>query len=213
MKNGVFYAVTAGLVGAGLWAAIAYYAEMELGLLAWGIGAAVGAAMMAGVKERAGSASGVAALVIALVSIVGGKYFAVELAFGDVDSEWEQEAERMANDEEYTISWLADDVILEYEEAGKPINYPPGADIDMPETKADYPADVWAEAEQRWAAMSPKEQEDFRADVLEEYKAFYDDFAGEIKTEGFLASFSLFDLLWFGLGGVSAYKLGAGLGG
>jgi hypothetical protein len=61
--------------------------------------------------------------------------------------------------------------------------------------------------------MSPKEQEDFRADVLEEYKAFYDDFAGEIKTEGFLASFSLFDLLWFGLGGVSAYKLGAGLGG
>lgn len=203
----------AGGIGAAIWAAIAYFAEYELGLLAWGIGAAVGAAMMAGAQERAGAQTGAIALVIALASIVAGKYFAVELDFNEFTQDWSEEEQRLENDEEYAISYIADDVVFEYESAGKPLNYPPSANLDMPESSSDYPSDVWADAEQRWQAMSDQERADFRVSVIEENKAAFEQFAGDIKAEGFLASFSLFDVLWFGLGGFSAYKLGAGLGG
>lgn len=212
MGKGVLYAATAGFVGAIIWAAIAYYAEYELGLLAWGIGAAVGAAMMAGVQEKASTQTGILALAIALVSIVGGKYLAVEMIFSDLDGEWDGEVIRLANDEPYAISWIADEVIGEYEAEGKPINFPATANLDSPETANDYPGDVWADASQRWQAMSADEQQAFRDDVIERQKLNFEAISGSYKTEGFLASFSFFDILWFGLGGISAYKLGAGLG-
>jgi len=211
MNKGILYAATAGFVGALLWAAIAYYGDLEIGLLAWGIGAAVGGAMLAGVHEKAGPQTGVIALAIALVSIVGGKYMAVEMAFSGIDSEWDGEIIRLEQDEEYAISWLADEVVGEYQDQGKPVNYPPSANRDMPETRADYPSDVWTEASQRWQGMSSEDQQTFREDVIAQQKAIFAAVSSEIKTEGFLASFSFFDILWFGLGGISAYKLGAGL--
>jgi len=211
MNKGILYAATAGFVGALLWAAIAYYGELEIGLLAWGIGAAVGAAMMAGAQDKAGTQTGVAALGIALLAIIVGKYMAVEMAFSGIDGEWDAEIARLESDEQYAISWIADDVIEEYAAQGKPVNYPSGANLDMPETQQDYPSDVWADASQRWRQMSADEKADYREAVVEEQKAFFEAVSGEFKKQGFLASFSLFDILWFGLGGISAYKLGAGL--
>lgn len=211
MSKGVLYAATAGLIGAVLWGLIAYYADMELGLLAWGIGVGVGLAMMAGAQEKAGMQSGVLALGIAGASILGGKYFMVEMVFSDFAADWDDEIARLKSDDQYAISWVADDVVLEYDEQGKALNYPPGANHEEPQSSADYPADVWREAEKRWLAMSLQEQDDFRASVIEFQKTTYAEFSSEMKTEGFLSTFSFYDVLWFGLGGFSAFKLGAGM--
>lgn len=210
MNKGILYAATAGFIGAAIWAGIAYYAELEIGLLAWGIGAAVGAAMLTGVEEKAGPHTGAIALAIALVSIVAGKYMAVEMVFSGLDDVWDAELVRLESDEEYTISLLADEVVGEYTAQGKPLNYPPNANIELPESQQDYPSDVWAQASQRWQQKSSDEKQAYREDVLEKQKVLFDAISSEFKTQGFLASFSFFDILWFGLGGVSAFKLGAG---
>ncbi|MEO0476787.1 MAG: hypothetical protein AAF085_12595, partial [Planctomycetota bacterium] len=178
MKNGVLYAATAGFLGALLWGAVTYFTEYEIGWIAWGIGAAVGAAMFAGAKEASGPQTGGIALAIALLAILGGKYFAVQLIFGDYDSEIETEitalGDRMANDKEYATSYIADDVVLEYEIAGKPLNYPAGANREEPSMQADYPADVWAEASTRWQAMSEEEKSAYQEEVVKRAQDFYD---------------------------------------
>lgn len=213
MSKGALYAVTAGFLGALLWAAIAYYMEYELGLLAWGIGAAVGAAMMAGAGQLADTKTGAVALVIALVSIVGGKFFAVEMTMGDLESQYSEDEERVMNDDVYATTYIADAIVEEYNEQGKALNYPAGADYDWPDGPEDYPGDVWAEATAEWESMSEQERADFRTQLIAFNKESREELVGEMKAEGFLSSFSFFDILWFVLGGASAFKLGAGLAG
>lgn len=66
--------VVAGLVGAAVWGAVAYFLDMELGLLAWGIGGLVGFAVGATAQEDAGPSTGILAVVLSVLSIMGGKY-------------------------------------------------------------------------------------------------------------------------------------------
>ncbi len=67
-----------GLVGAGAWAALALVGSLEVGYLAWGIGAGIGFVM---VKLGArGTGLGVAAAALAILSIFGGKYVAMHMA-------------------------------------------------------------------------------------------------------------------------------------
>lgn len=42
MVKGILVGILAGAVCAGIWAAIIHYASMELGILAWAVGGAVG---------------------------------------------------------------------------------------------------------------------------------------------------------------------------
>ncbi|MGB0766692.1 MAG: hypothetical protein ACPGYV_03165 [Phycisphaeraceae bacterium] len=211
MSKGLLYASTVGLIGAVIWAAVAHFLHFELGWLAWGIGAGVGFAMMAGVGEAASAKSGAVALAVALVSIVGGKYVAVEMDMGAIEEQWD-DGDRIMTDETYATTYLADYLVQEYSEAGKPLNYPPGADMDWPDGPEDYPADVWADATAQWQAMSEDDRAAFREDVIATNKETREALATEIKNEGFVSSFSAFDLLWFALGGFSAFKLGAGSG-
>lgn len=212
MIRGVIFAVIAGVIGAGLWAAIAYLGNLELGILAWAIGAAVGAAMLAGAQAEAGVPTGIAALVVALAAIAGGKLIAVEMAIrSELGAIVEDHEQQLRTDDAFAITYVADDVLVEYEDAGREINYPETADLDAPSGASDYPPDVWATAETRWNAMTPDEKEQVRQTAIDNTQAaiaFVTDLA---RTEGFKSSFSLFDLLWFGLGGFSAFKLGAGL--
>lgn len=74
----VVAAAVASLVGALLWALIAWKADLEIGWLAWGIGGAVG---FAGARfGGSGVSSGVACGLLALLSIFGGKAIAVTLS-------------------------------------------------------------------------------------------------------------------------------------
>lgn len=77
----VVLGVVGGALGALLWAAIAYYAHMEIGYVAWGVGGLVGFASALG--GGGGRTNGVLCAVIALLSIFAGKWLAVRAAVGD----------------------------------------------------------------------------------------------------------------------------------
>ena len=110
----------------------------------------------------------------------------------------------MLIDKEYIVTFIADDVVMEYEEAGRALNWPPGADQDFLMSGADYPEDVWAEAWSRWEAMTPEER------IAHEDGLFDAGGLALIMLSVFLFSFSLWDVLWFGLAGVAAWRIGSG---
>lgn len=71
----ILAAAGVAVVGAAVWALIAYLTEYEIGWIAWGIGAGAGGAAVA-VGGR-GAPVAVSAAVLSLVAIFGGKYAAV----------------------------------------------------------------------------------------------------------------------------------------
>lgn len=76
-----------GVLGTAVWAAIAYFAHAEVGWIAWGIGFVVGFGVRFMSAEEQGFMPGMIAVVIAVVSVLAGKYAAVELAFRDLAGE------------------------------------------------------------------------------------------------------------------------------
>lgn len=74
--------VVVALIGAAAWALVRHLMNSELGILAWGIGVGVGAAMV-----RFGAATKPHAMlagVLALASIVGGKYASYRVELGKI---------------------------------------------------------------------------------------------------------------------------------
>ncbi len=105
---------------------------------------------------------------------------------------------------------LSDAVVEEFESDGRDVDWPPGMDVDSAWREAHYPADVWAEAQTRWDAMSETDRETYKVAVtqhLAEGMVFNEQ---EMLNWGFMQSFTLFDILWVGLAVVTAFKLGAG---
>jgi hypothetical protein len=107
-------------------------------------------------------------------------------------------------DREYVISFVADDVVDEYVELGVELEWPAGADREASLSRDDYPIEVWEEAVTRWQALSPAEQRDIEDNealvvtpaVLWLGAAFY--------------TFSLWEIFWLGLAGMSAWRIGSG---
>ncbi len=109
------------------------------------------------------------------------------------------------------LVWLADEVVAQFKSDGRDVDWPPGMDIDSAWREAHYPADVWAEAERQWDAMSEPDREAYKAFVTLQVEQ--DMALGEQETLNwwFLQSFTIFDILWVGLAMVTAYQLGAGM--
>ena len=82
---GLFGAIGGAVVGAVVWAAIAYFANYEIGWIAWGIGLAVGGGCVA--LGGRGQQLAVVCAALTLVSILGGKYLGTKLIFEKVLSE------------------------------------------------------------------------------------------------------------------------------
>jgi len=78
-------ALGAGIAGALAWGAVVHFTNYEIGYLAWGIGALIGWA--AGFMGARGKTASIAAAVIALVSIVGGRYLGLTLSMGSITDE------------------------------------------------------------------------------------------------------------------------------
>ena len=207
----IFGSIT-GAIGAALWAAIAYFANLEIGWLAWGIGVAVGLACVKG----AGYGSkliGTTAAVITLVAILLGKLATIELVINDEFGDPEvfvRESIAALNDETLT-SYLADELIEELAGKGRPIEWPAGVDPQYASTKADYPPEVWNSAAEQWNAFTPEQKQEYRqgieASIRESFGENFEDLQAEIRNQGFLHSFSLMDLVFFGLALYSAFAV------
>ncbi|MEM6333100.1 MAG: hypothetical protein AAF823_07150 [Planctomycetota bacterium] len=200
MLKGTLLGIGAGVVGAAVWAALVLFLNIEIGWIAIGIGAAVGAAVGWGYAEKASPASGLAAVAIAFVSIAAGKYAAVEIL---LQQDLAVNPAITTITEEYAISYYADDVADEWMGEGKQVNWP---DHDgYPDEEADYPADVWAEAVSRWDAETGETRADFIARLEQSDIVDLD----EVRSAWFASTFGFMDILFFGLGGYAAFSLGA----
>ncbi len=196
----------AALVGAVVWAALFYYGDLEHGALAWGIGGLVGFGVA--LSSRGGDIkTGVIAVLFSVVSILGGKYAAV---YFTVDQALSTESIVASfEDEEFVISFIADEIAYEKQEAGEALDWPAAADLENPESAKDYPVDVWSEAGQFWGQMSDQEQEEFRQAQLEAAQTNVAAMKDTYIAEGFKASFGVLDILFFGLAVFTAFQIGS----
>ena len=209
MIKGVVAAVVAGVLGAAIWAAVSHFTGYELGIIAWGIGAAVGIGMLMGAGEQASGVTGGVAAVIAIAAVLGGKYATVHL---DLEEALAENGGGWTLTEHSMLVRHADEVVSEWEDEGRTIKWPAGMTVEEAYEEADYPPEVWAEARSRWDRLSPGEQQAALAAEQARADEAVAMFKSDIREEGFLRSFTLFDILWIGLAVFTALKLGAGGG-
>lgn len=196
-----------GAVGAAVWAAISYFANAEVGYIAWGIGFIVGffVRVAAGENEN-GMAPGLTAAIVAIVAVLGGKYAgAYMLASSDA-----AEISAITFSAEDAIISLADELVVQREAKGQQVAFPDGKTIDDAMEQGDYPPDIWNEATAAWTKLSAHEQQKKIEDFKQQHQQRLKSLGIGNHEQTFLASFGLFDLLWFFLAAGTAYRLGAG---
>lgn len=214
MKD-VLFGLAAGAVGAAVWAGVVAVFNYEIGWIAWGIGALVGYAVAFGNsdKQRSPATAGALAVGITVLSIVAGKYAAVQTMIPGDEEIVELFAADLDNDE-LVVSYVADDVVTEFRQADREVAWPDGVDPTQASSQFDYPEDVWTVAESRWAEWSPEEREAFRDELRENIRINVEANLPEIRAAmsggGFAGSFSPMDLIFFGLGMVTAWGVGSG---
>ena len=75
-------------LGAGIWAAIAHFANFELGWIAWGVGALAGLGVRVAADNEATDMGGVVAVLCAIIGLSAGKYAAVYMDVNEITSEF-----------------------------------------------------------------------------------------------------------------------------
>jgi hypothetical protein len=214
--------VIGGIAGAGAWAGVAYGTGYESGWIAWGVGLLVGLGVrIGGGSEPGGQPAGALAAVIAILSILGGKYYAMQLFLEDElgpESEMLESAISQLGDYDYLLSLVAHDIVHEYEDEddGRALDWPPGkSHQEAGMARGDFPADVWTDAEQRYAAMSADERmayiKDVEAGMRADFAAWAEENRDLLAEEGFLQSFGLFDLVFGVLAIATAFSIGSGM--
>ena len=199
MGKPVIFGVVAGAIGTAIWVAIGYFLEAEVGYVAWGIGFLVGVGVAIGADESIGAATGVVATVIAVLSVVLGKYlvvyFLMHNAMGAVP-EFEMSdtnviasfAREIAEEESLTLNEVADDAPVE----------------------AAYPGDVWQRASEKFRQTSPEEVQRIKDERQAAVKEVIGDFEEGMRDAAFKDSFGPFDILWFALAAITAFSVGSG---
>lgn len=106
--------------------------------------------------------------------------------------------------------FLADQLVEEYENAGKTLTWPEGFDVDTATQPEEYPADLWQDVEARWATMTPDHQEQFRQAHIDVVMSEIAVAHGEADAAAFTESFNYFDLIFGVLATLTAFRLGSG---
>lgn len=207
MTRALLGATIGGLLGAALWAAVAFLFHFEIGWIAWGIGVACGFGA-AKLGDDLDWSTGAAAAGIAVLSIAVGKYAAVHLVVNDAIQEIA--SGEAVVDEELAISYVADEFVMAYYAEGRPVNWPGGVEPMNPTMQSEYPRDVWADAVAAWNELTPQDRADFKAELARDMQANADLIRDGAVQAGFRESFGALDLLFLFLAVGSAYKLGSG---
>lgn len=211
MLRALLGAVIGGAIGAGIWAAITVSTGYEIGWIAWGVGVLVGGGAMALSRGEASSTTGAIAALVALAAVGVGKYAAVVLTVDDLIKNSALSHKHYSDSDMLVV--MATDVAAEWEENGKKLKWPEGMSNEDAQEELDFPKDVWREGRKRWEAMSNGEKEDRRAEAEAALAQMTQTLRAEVVGVGFSSSFSMFDVLFFGLAVASAYRIGAGGGG
>lgn len=195
-----------GLIGTAVWAGIGYASHRELGLLAWAVGGVTGIGVRYFAREHDGASYGFLAVTIALLSIVLGKYMVVSLIANDLEKQLDGIMITVGEDD--MIAEKADEVAAEWKAKGKAVSA--GKDVAGLPTKNYLPA-VTAEAQKRWKALPLEERTRLMAEEKAKIDTFKKTIGSSVRRHGFAESFTPFDILWFLLAAVTAFKIGSGM--
>ncbi len=206
MLRWVLGGLAGSAVGVAIWVGIGM-AGYEIGWIAWGIGFLVGLGVRYGAylgDHDEDTLQGVVAAVMACGSILVAKYILFHmLVVGPIDDAIQ---ERQANTtSELMIALQADTVVEEMTEQGKTVNWPAGMTYDEARSEPDYPPAVWKQAEARWSKLSPAEQQQKIDEQIAAAEALF-----RRMAPSFASFFSPWDLLWFGLAMITAFRIGVG---
>ncbi len=193
--------IVAGIAGAAAWAAIAFFAGVNSGIVAWGIGALVGFAIAA--TGRSGKLPGVAAVVITIVAILAGKYGSSELAMLRVHRINQEAMTDLDEDiDKAVITARAHRLAEQRMKEGEELIWPEGMALEDAEEPEDFPHELWSEVRQEWEAKSETERDALRKEHIENVKEAFAMLHGVFKGMNnafFWASFGWRDMLYFGV--------------
>ena len=202
-----------GLVGGGLgavaWALLRGYANLEIGYLAVGVGLATGFGVVVAGQGRTGFIAGLWAAAMSVVCLFGGKVGGAAIAYNQYLSSDEAEVFEIS-DEEAALSWVADDVVTEWEtDEGRDLDWPPGMDALTAGSSYEYwptgyPPEVVEEARSRWEDFTPESQQEYLNYAAEDQELSH----AVTSMSAVMFDFSMFDVLWFGIAVVAAFGVG-----
>ena len=197
--GGALCALIAGLLGAALWAAIVFYAEVEIGWIAWGIGAAVGFGASFGSKGG-GIVPAIFAVVITVGAIALGKYLAINMLMNQMMPQLEEIAN--VTDEQAVFS-IANELTAE-------MPNPPTIDesaFEDDDPANDYPKGIWQKANERWNAKPDNEKQTFKDDIAKQSQEALNNFKAAMRKEGFMNAWGGMDVIFVLLGVYTAFQL------
>lgn len=205
MTKAIGAAIIGAIIGAAIWAGITYATNREVGFVAWGIGGLVGLAVRYAAQESEGPKFGALAAGVAILAIVAGKFLAASLIVSDI----KVEGFATVTDQDMIVR-QADEIVRDRQAKGKRVNFPPGMTLEKATKREDYPADIWQEATKKWNAVGATEQQRLIADEKKQREEALGELKGKAREFVFRDSFGPFDILWFVLATITAYRLGAG---
>lgn len=198
------FGLAGGLIGVAVWVAVGYGTGYEVGYIAWGLGLLAGLGVRFGSDDHEGPVYGVLAVLIAVPCILVAKFLVVHFLVGN------EIAKVNLTEPSVMIEEIAQEIAEEREAAGKTIVWPPAKDADNVPASMRFPADIWAEAEQRWNQL-PEDQRQARIEARNKVMAeLVGAVHAAVRKDAFEKSFTPYDLLWFGLAAFTAFRLGSG---
>ena len=210
----VLYGVVAGLLGAAVWAGIAYQFNYEIGWIAWLIGGVVGFAV--GAAGGLGNAAGLFACVITVLAICGGKITVVYIETGQYLEE--VLASKVTVE---TYNELQEDARL-FAQVRSPAEYPRFM-VERDYTEAGSPAEVTREEVASFESEDVPMLREFQTDApsYEDWQADHMETLPAVKSalrsqfsywEMLKASLGLFDIVFFILAVTTAYRVPISMG-
>jgi hypothetical protein len=197
--------LAAGLIAGLIWGGLAYGIGRELGFIAWGVGALVGIAVrfMSGGED--GPKFGIVAILIAVASIFLGKFFCVLLIENRIKNAGNEVLNETEFDEEDGIEDLYKNVADEWLAKKKQVY------VNGDAKGKQYTPAVKNEAKKRWKALPKEEQDKIIANLKAKLKEGITRLENKATAGLFAKMFSPYDLIWFPLAALSAFKLGSGV--
>lgn len=213
----------AGAIGLGIWLAIAIYANLEIGYVAVGVGALVGAGVAITGQKHLNAISGMIAAAIAFFCVAGWKIAAYLLlsaaanAAPGLAASAVEAALNAPDGDQTAMEYFVYDVAMEMEADGKQGVWPAGLENAGTDERKEamfdeFPEAVQKEANVRWAKKTDSEKQAFKqqviANVRAEMQAITSSSGGTSASSIFTAREILFMVLWTFLACGVAFKIG-----
>jgi hypothetical protein len=205
-------AIVGAAVGTAIWIALGTHFGAPLGWCAVGVGLMSGIALRLAAGEADDEervARGITAVIIAVLAICVAKYNVASQTMVTEEEEYWQNFATV--DEESMIGTIADQIVLARMNQGQTIAWP---DEDMTYEDAlwedDYPPEIWAQARERWLALSEGEQRARQSTHEANVQRLLDYYLREPRRAAFYQSFGSWDLVWFALACASAFVIAGG---